>query len=192
MEHILILAGPRGAGKTTACQRFAQLALGQGLSLGGVLSPGRWDESGAKVGIDAIDLATGERRSQAWVEPDETRRTVGQYRFDPAVLSWAVERVLAALNQPGCVVLVDEIGPLELLQGKGFAPVLDHLLGASARAVILLVRVELTENLVARLGPAEPQVIPLTLRNRDQVPSRLLGDVWPADRSQPARLGINA
>jgi nucleoside-triphosphatase THEP1 len=179
MARLIILAAPRGAGKTTACLRFAQLADEQGISLGGILAPARWDEAGAKTGIDILDLATGQRQHLADVEPDPAQRTVGQYRFDAQILSWALERTLDALQDADRVVLVDEIGPLELLQGEGLAPVLDRVSSAAARVILLVVRVELLDALCQRLHPAPVRTVTLTLRNRDQIPQRLLADVWP-------------
>jgi nucleoside-triphosphatase len=178
MGRLIILAAPRGAGKTTACLRFAQLADEQGIALGGVLAPARWDEDGVKTGIDILDLATGERRRLADVVPDSAQRTVGQYRFDDQVLSWALARTLDALQDADRVVLVDEIGPLELLQGGGLAPVLDRVSSAAARAILIVVRVELLDTLIQRLQPMPATTVMLALRNRDQIPQRLLADVW--------------
>ncbi len=180
MGRLIILAAPRGSGKTTACLRFAQLADEQGIALGGVLAPARWDEDGAKMGIDILDLATGQRRHLADVVPDSAQRTVGQYRFDDQVMSWALDRTLDALQDAHRVVLVDEIGPLELLQGGGLAPVLDQVSSAAARAILLVVRVELLDTLIQRLQPMPATTVMLTLRNRDQIPQRLLADVWTA------------
>jgi nucleoside-triphosphatase THEP1 len=70
---------------------------------------------------------------------------VGPYSFDPAALARALRvlRKAATLRQAfdraqdtasGCdLLIVDEIGPLELEQGKGFAPILDLIHWRSSR-----------------------------------------------------------
>jgi len=55
--RILLLVGPRGAGKTTACQRFLRRAGALGWRLGGILAPGRFGDDGGKTGMDIEDVA---------------------------------------------------------------------------------------------------------------------------------------
>ena len=58
---LILLSGPIGAGKTTLCERAAAAARERGLRVAGVLAPAIV-EDGAKVGIEAVDLASGKRR----------------------------------------------------------------------------------------------------------------------------------
>ncbi len=183
MTRILLLTAPRGAGKTTACERMIQRAREAGLSVGGILTPARYDASGAKSGFYAVDLASGEQRELAIVASDEAQRTVGRFCFDADALAWAAERALWALNAPLDVVVIDEIGPLELERGQGFASALTALPQARARAAILIVRTELALRLQELLRAMRPIVIVLTQRDRDQIPTRLLEEVWRRDES---------
>lgn len=178
MIDIVLLAAPRGAGKTTACQRFVEQGRQAGMRIGGILTPACYDSSGTKTGIMAVDAFTEERRPLATVEPDPHRATVGRYRFDPAVMHWAVDRVLLALGAPIDVVVIDEIGPLELVQKEGFAPALAYLPGAKATTAVLIVRAELLTRLQAELTAYSPATISLTRTNRDQVPTRIFEQVW--------------
>ncbi len=174
---IILLAAERGAGKTTACLRLVDLARGAGLTVGGIVAPARYDVAGAKVGIDVVDVAGGERRALAAVEHDPARATVGQYRFDPAVEVWALAILLAAIDRPLDVAIIDEIGPLELLQGEGYAPILERLPAASCRSAIIPVRASLADTLADRLRALSPTTIPLTHSNRDELPEALLRQI---------------
>ena len=178
MIHLVLLSAPRGAGKTTACCRLVCQAREMDLRLGGILTLARCDEGGARIGLDAVDILTQERRPLAVVTADPQQATVGSYRFDTQNLAWALERALLALAAPIDAVVVDEIGPLELIQGAGFAPVLDHLAEAQAAAAILVVRAELLTRLQTRLAAFRPTTVTLTLANRDQIPARLLEEIW--------------
>ena len=57
---IIILSGERGAGKTSTCLRLAKEAKRRGLHPAGVICPARL-VNGRKVGIDLMDVRTGER-----------------------------------------------------------------------------------------------------------------------------------
>ena len=138
----------------------------------------RYDQEGHKIGIDAVDAFTNESRPLATLEPDPARATVGQYRFDPAIMEWALSRVQLALSAPIDVVIVDEIGPLELAQKGGFAPALEQLLVAQATTAILCVRAELLTRLQVELTAYSPATISLTRSNRDQVPMHIFEQVW--------------
>jgi len=84
----------------------------------------------------------GRRDSRRIVEPSGHRRElggprVGPYSFDPVGLDRAL-KVLEKAISGGCdLLMVDEIGPLELEQGKGFAPILDLVHWRSSRTVRL-------------------------------------------------------
>lgn len=182
MTRIILLTAPRGAGKTTACERMVQQARQTGLQVGGVLTPARYDATGEKIGFDAVDIATDERRLLALVAPFDAQRTVGRFRFDADVLAWAAARALQALNKPLDAVVIDEIGPLELERGQGFASALVGLPQAQAKAAILIVRTELVIQLQEVLRAMRPTILALTQRDRDQAPARLLEEIWRSDQ----------
>jgi nucleoside-triphosphatase THEP1 len=158
--------------------------------VGGILTPAQYAADGSKAGFAAHDVFTGEERSLAQVTDAPTAAPlppaaddaptfrVGKYLFERAAMRWAVQRVTIALSAPLDAVLLDEIGPLELARGGGFAPALDALSAAHAATVILVVRSELLSALQERLIALGPRVIALTLANRDQVPDHLLDAVW--------------
>ena len=141
MEQIILLTGPRGIGKTTACQDLAIAARSKGLSLGGVIAPACYDEEGHKIGSDIIALANDQRKHLAVIDRANPHgRTIGSYRFDENVLAWAQEQVISDLRSPLDMVIIDEIGRLEMLQNKGFAAALDILSHADTRQALLVVR----------------------------------------------------
>lgn len=117
---IMLLTGDRGSGKTSVCQRWAHQARTAGWDVAGLLSPAVFDR-GLKVAIDACDLRSGERRRLAWmrtsVTPAEGLCTPA-WCFDPATIVWG-NQVLAAAT-PCDLLIVDELGPLELEHGQGW------------------------------------------------------------------------
>jgi nucleoside-triphosphatase THEP1 len=175
MPSVLLLTGRKGIGKTTACLGFWSLSRDRGLHVGGIVCPATYDGAGLKTGIDALDALTGERCPLAVVAAtDQPGERVGRYRFDPAVMAWALARVLAALQAPLDAAIIDEIGPLELDRGGGFALALARLTQARSRQIILVVRPALVARLESLLAHLEPQRRTLSIANRDDVPDDLL------------------
>jgi nucleoside-triphosphatase THEP1 len=141
--------------------------------MGGILSPARYDDSGQKTGIDVLDVTTGQRRALAIVTCNPQETTVGEYQFHGQAMRWALERVLSALAAPLDVVIVDEIGPLELRHEEGFAPALDRLSTSCAHVAVLIVRSSLVLQVQKKLAVLHPARIGLSRDNRDDIPTRL-------------------
>ncbi len=148
-----LVTGERGAGKTTFCRRLAEEARADGWRVAGLLSPAVF-EAGVKTGILVEDLASGEQRplaSLAARPPFDL--PLGRWFFDPAALDWG-NRVLQ--DCPPCdLLIVDELGPLELLRGQGWTSALTALLRPDIRLGLAVVRPELETTLRARLPARE-------------------------------------
>ncbi len=190
-EHsaILLLSAARGAGKTYAATEALRLARAEGLSVGGILAPGRLDAAGERVAIEALDAATEDRRTLAVVEREPALATVGRYRFDAATLAWSSRVILTALAAPLDVAVIDEIGRLELQQGGGYAPVLQVLFGARPANVLILVRDAFLADLQSRLGGLPQTVVRLDARNRDAAPGVMLRR-WQRHIARLSRAGL--
>jgi len=172
-------------GKTTVCQAVAELARQRGYRPGGVVTPALYDDHGAKVGLEAMDVSSGERWLLARTDPSpgsghhpERGPRVGPYSFDPTALARAL-KVLRKAATAGCdLLMVDEIGPLELEQGEGFAPVLDLLPPGMPTHTLIVVRPELLDALRLRLRSTSPAVFNVTRENRDALPRQIIEELW--------------
>jgi len=173
MTRIILLTGPKRKGKTTACQRFVEKGHQADIQMGGILTPARYDQAGVKKVIDVIDVATGHQRVLANIASNPEQATVGEYRFRSKTTHWALERVLSALAAPLDVVIIDEIGPLELEQKRGFAPALERLPTSPAQIVILIARRSLACQVQGKLAELQPKIVRLCKTNRNQIPARL-------------------
>lgn len=148
---LFLVTGACGTGKTTLCRALAGEAIALGRHVCGVLSPPVFD-SGRKVGINLIDLATRETRLLARRREPDAREAGGvettEWRFDPVVLAWGDD----VLRETGAcdLLVVDELGPLELERGEGWMSALPLLDAGAYRAALVVVRPSLLDAALAR------------------------------------------
>jgi nucleoside-triphosphatase len=138
-----MVTGERGAGKTSLCRLLASQARNKGWDAAGVISPGVF-ENGVKTGIQVEDIRRGESHPLASLEArGPFDLPVGKWYFDRTTLAWG-NQVIA--NSPPCdLLIVDELGPLELLQGDGWQAALEVLSAGSYRLALVVIRPELQE-----------------------------------------------
>ncbi|GIK71939.1 MAG: hypothetical protein BroJett021_09270 [Chloroflexota bacterium] len=154
---ILLVTGAIGSGKTTYCRAQIDAARRAGLDVAGVLSPARF-ERGVKVGIDVLDLRSGELRRLAHLRTMETASDVTgvvtqRWRFDAAALAWA-NQVLATAT-PCDLLVVDELGPLELEQERGWTAALATIDTRAFDMALVVVRKSLLERAMLRWPNAD-------------------------------------
>jgi nucleoside-triphosphatase len=170
--RIVILTGERGVGKTTVCQRVVTLAQagGDGLiacTCGGLLTLSNHDGS-----RDVLDVGSGGVRRLTLPPGTDEGVVQGRFRFDPETLAWGndvLSRVLAC-----DLLVVDELGPLEIERGGGWVRAFDVLRDASFRLAVVVVRPELVVHAQLRLPTSATNVFTVTVGNRDALPEVFL------------------
>jgi len=163
---IVILSGKSGCGKTTLCAQVAALARARGLAVAGVLTPPRL-VNGRKVGLDVIDLRTGQRRPLAEAVAATDGPATGSWHFHAAGLAWGT--LVLRRATPCDLLVVDELGPLGLLRGQGWTVGLDLLRAGRYRLALVVVRPELLARLPELLDRVQPLSLTMTEVNRDAV-----------------------
>jgi len=171
MDRIVLLTGERGTGKTHLCQRVVEEARRRGFSCTGVLSPALFDGQ-EKVGISLVDVATGEERPLASAEDASQGLQWGRYGFVPSSLTWG--GALLTRATPCQLLVVDELGPLELELGQGLVKALDVLAQGGFSLALVVVRPALLNEVTARLKGRQPIILEVTPSNRDQLPVQIL------------------
>lgn len=173
--RIGLLTGPVGIGKTTVAERVVGLARRQGLVCGGLLAPAMINTCGQKVGIWGVDILGGDRRILAHTSRDLGGPAIGPYSFDAEALAWAVEVVQGAIS--ACdLLIVDEIGKLELWHDAGLAPILPQLATGEIERALVLVRESLLAELQDRLGPVAQIVFEASEENRRVLPTQIFDE----------------
>jgi len=162
----VLLTGERQVGKTTVCKQVAELARELGYDPAGVLTPVVLDKDGFPAIRYALMVSDGEQRLLARADDDLGGPRTHRYSFDAAAFSWVIGRLRAAISQGCDLLVVDEIGPLELEQGRGLAPLLSDLSARRLPPLLLVVRPELLGQLRERLAGIPFRAHTLTQGNR--------------------------
>jgi len=151
---ILVLTGPVHGGKTTFLQRSLDRWSARGLGYGGFLSVAATGADGDR-GYDLLDLRTGRRHPFLRMRGAPGAERTGPFFFVPGTLGLA--RTLIREAGPADLLVVDEVGPLEL-EGGGLWPDLGRTLARPGQRALLVVREEILGDVVAALAPSVPLV----------------------------------
>jgi nucleoside-triphosphatase THEP1 len=135
---ILALSGVRGSGKTSLLMDLVKALRNHGLTVKGVLEWGIF-EGDKKVAIEVLDLAVEESRILARLaEEMTTDLQFGDWTFFPDTFDWANERLMKV--DTADAFILDEVGPLELDQGKGLQAGLAVMSTRAYRMGIMTIR----------------------------------------------------
>lgn len=127
--NLVLISGEPGAGKTTWCRGLVEQARRSGLEVDGLLSPAVFT-AGQKVAIDITAIGSqvtrrlATRRDATSLKPAPGPFTAG-WLFDAAALEWGNELVRSL--PPVEVLVLDELGPLEILEGQGLSAGLERI-----------------------------------------------------------------
>ncbi len=152
-HKIQVISGWRGAGKTTLCRRLVETARSAGWDVAGVLSPARF-ESGQKTGIEVEHLRHGKRRLLASRLPGELHGfTLGSWTFDGEALEWGNRAIADAA--PCDLLVLDELGPLEFEQARGWTAAFQSLDSGQFALALVVIRPECLDAFRLRWPEAE-------------------------------------
>lgn len=165
--RVVILTGERGVGKSTVCRRAIDLAQAKRYACGGILTLSQSDDV-----REVLDVRSGCAR-RLTLEPGANGGvTQGRFRFDPATLAWGNDVLSQAA--PCRLLVVDELGPLEIERRRGWVKAFDVLRKADFTLALVVVRPELLVQAQLRLPASATTVFTVTHHNRDGLPDVLL------------------
>jgi len=135
----MLVFGKPGSGKTSWCKQYISQLRSYGLSVGGVLSP-ETREHGKRTGYTALDVLTGEEVPFAQLSgnrPSGEEELVGRYFISRNGIEFARRAIEKAVVSQCDLVVIDEVGPVEL-SGRGLMPAVKLALGAEVSILIII------------------------------------------------------
>jgi nucleoside-triphosphatase THEP1 len=168
---VYILSGGVGAGTTTFLNALAAELYRKGVPFDGYLSERVL--SGDEVqGYDLADLQTGDRRPFLRREGEAGAQRVGAFIVLPDGLA-AAENVLRR-SAPGPILIVDELGPLEL-GGAGVWPAGRGPLLDLDRKSVVAVREGLVDAFVGVFGEVPTRIVRLSAADPGSFAAEVVG-----------------
>ena len=167
-DGLVILTGETGSGKTTWAGEIVGVLRARGVMVGGVLAPGLLTDT-RRTGFDVTDLSTG--RTVPLCREGDAGASAGQrwgrFTFTREGLELGRE-ALTVRGRSADVIVVDEVGPLELA-GGGWAEALDALAGGFGGQVLVIARLAVVDAVRARWGAPATPVFHLGVDGPDRV-----------------------
>jgi nucleoside-triphosphatase THEP1 len=186
MSRVVLVTGERGIGKTYLCQQVVELAGKKGHRCAGVLSRAVL-EGEDKVAITLVDVATNAERTLAVADDTPGEPRWGRYRFIPDTLEWGSHLLCEAT--PCDLLIVDELGPLELVLGQGLVVALDVLHRGAFSLALVVVRLKLLDTLRKRFRCAETSVVEVDLQ--DRLPGQVMSLLGEREESRGLPCGAD-
>ena len=152
----VVVTGPPDCGKTAAIVRLAEMLLDLGVPVAGFAQLGEFKD-GVKIGFRVRELESGVEARLA----DFAGRKDGEFgtRFVFFSEGFALGREALGRATPGSVVIVDELGPVEL-RGDGHMPAVTLAMQVSGlAAAVVVVRRSLVPSLLASLDATDAVVV---------------------------------
>jgi nucleoside-triphosphatase len=131
MHMIVLLTGLPGVGKTTALDAFIRK---YGKDSYWILSKELRNATGERVGFEAV-TSDGQRAVFAHKESIRSEHMIGSYHVDLTTIDGVfVENIRREMAHPGKLLILDEIGRMEMLSEK-FVRTIDELFEAGIPVV---------------------------------------------------------
>jgi len=175
----VVVTGPPDIGKTAAVIAVAERLRSEDLPVAGIVQLGEVEE-GRKIGFRLRDIATGE---EAQLASRDTRGR-GQFgtRFRFSEEGFRLGREALARACAGGVLIIDELGPVEL-RGAGHMPAVRRAIATPDLAgAVVVVRRPLVPSLLAALEASDAVVIDVEDAGEGAV-DEILSELDVPDRS---------
>jgi nucleoside-triphosphatase THEP1 len=170
--RVVVVTGPTGGGKTSAVLTVAESLRERGLQLAGFVQIGEFEDD-RKTGFRLRDVATGEEADLAFLAERGEGEFGTRFRFSDE--GFGLGREALARAAAGTVVIIDELGPVEL-RGQGHMPaVRDALATPGLRGAIIVVRRALVPSLLGELDASDAVVCDVAHTGGDFVESVVSG-----------------
>ena len=152
----VVVTGPPDCGKTEAVSALAEDLGGAGVPVAGFVQIGE-REAERKVGFSVRSLTTGEEARLARVVERAEGEHGTRFRFFEAGFEVARKALVGAGR--GTVLIIDELGPVEL-RGAGHMPAVRQALATRDLAgLVVVVRRSLVPSLIAALDAEDAVVV---------------------------------
>jgi len=175
LKRIILLTGRPGVGKTSVLLRATEELKSRGLKVGGMISR-EVREGGFRVGFEILDLATGRKGWLAHVEQPSGPR-IGKYRVNLDDLNRVGAASIREAVRNADIVVVDEIGPMELCSPAFKRAVAEAL--KSSKPMLGTIHRRARDKLIEEAkSRGDAEILEVTLDNRSRLHKLIIEKVF--------------
>lgn len=156
-QSIFLITGNIQEGKTSYLIELVKELNKRGLAVGGFLAPGSF-ESGKRSGFKLRNIISGVEMPMASIKETASWIKFRRFWFNPDAFLQGREWINASLKEEPDVIVLDEVGPMEL-EGGGWSEMLGFLRNSSVPVQLWSVREQLIGEVRQRWGISSSQVI---------------------------------
>ncbi len=143
-QPVYIIAGDQREGKTTFLKEVTEKLIRKETKVEGIMAEGL-DKDGERIGFQLVNISNGKSIILCSIYPEPGWEKTGKYFFNPDGLEFG-RKVLNMISADS-IVIIDEIGPLEM-KGGGWAASVQRILDTFDNTMIWVVRRNLTEQII--------------------------------------------
>jgi nucleoside-triphosphatase len=173
-KRILLLTGSPGIGKTTVLMKVVDVLRESGISVGGMISR-EVRKNGVRLGFEILEPMNNKRGWLAHIDQKDGPQ-VGKYRVNLHDLEGIGAAAIIEATEKCSVIVIDEIGPMELFSKKFKKAV--KLALESGKIVMAVIHAKASDVLVDETKQREDSMIfAVTLNNRETLTEELVNQV---------------
>jgi len=172
---IFIITGPVQGGKTTFLAELCKVLEVRGLKIGGFLCPGGFD-AGERSGFSLKNIGTGAEVAMASVMETKYWMKYRRFWFNPDAFKQGRKWMQACLRQEPDMLIIDEVGPMEL-EGAGWSDLLKDLAKATNAIQLWNVRENSLKEVMQRWNISPDHLIHIDKVEMKYAAERIIGFV---------------
>lgn len=170
----VFLTGPPGIGKSTVLQRVDRALRAKGHKVGGVYCP-EIREGRTRIGFEIVDVASGQRGILSKVGSHGKSR-VGKYVVNLEDLTRIGVNALDSAAREADIILIDEIGPMEM-QGIDFQKAVLNVVDGP-KPVVGIIHWRMQHPVIVTIkGRSDVIVLEVSIQNREELQDEILREL---------------
>ena len=181
-NHAALITGAPGVGKTTVIMKAAEALKSLGYQVGGMTTEEK-REGETRIGFQILDLTTHKHGWLAHVNQPNGPR-IGKYRVNQNDLENIGANAIQNAIQTADVIIIDEIGPMELCSQAFKQAVLQAI--DSTKLVIATIHYKATDALVRNIKTRpDAELFEVTIENRNTIHNLIIEKITKILSRQP-------
>ncbi|MBN1790492.1 MAG: hypothetical protein JW830_08355 [Bacteroidales bacterium] len=180
---VFIITGDVSEGKTGFLVGLLQRLRDKDLLIGGFYAP-RIMQDGKTLGYDLVFVETDNKLSFLRIKQNGIPGGIGKYEINAETLEQGKSILSAENSRNKDVVIIDEIGRLEL-QGHGWSSCLENLLAKPALCLILSIRKDILNLVLEKFEIRNPSIYSVSEENMHKAETSILNNIFHKEEKQP-------